>query len=54
MTWRWPQAVAVGEGEPAMRLMSGLGRTRESRRVKPAVVNRVRKLEQQLAEGGGR
>ncbi|MGV9944149.1 hypothetical protein [Streptomyces sp. NPDC003401] len=41
-----------GKSEPATRLVRGLARTLESRRVKPAVVKRVRKLEQQLADGG--
>jgi hypothetical protein len=40
-----------GKGEPATRLVSGLALTLESRRVKPGVVKRVRKLEQQLAGG---
>lgn len=40
-----------GAGEPATQLVSGLARTLESRRVKPDVVKRVRKLEHQL--GGG-
>ncbi|MCX5613005.1 hypothetical protein OHB39_36450 [Streptomyces sp. NBC_00047] len=41
-----------GKGEPATQLVSGLARTLESRRVKPGVVKRVRKLEHQLASGG--
>ncbi|GAA3134531.1 hypothetical protein [Streptomyces echinatus] len=40
-----------GKGQPAAELVSGLARTLESRRVKPDVVKRVRKLEQQLAGG---
>jgi hypothetical protein len=40
-----------GKGERATQLVGGLARTLESRRVKPGVVQRVRKLEQQLAGG---
>ncbi|WP_326593271.1 hypothetical protein [Streptomyces sp. NBC_01294] len=43
-----------GEGRDATQLVGDLARTLESRRVKPGVVKRVRKLEQQLADGGGR
>ncbi|WP_326573134.1 hypothetical protein OG889_00190 [Streptomyces sp. NBC_00481] len=41
-----------GKSEPATRLVSGLARTLENRRVKPSVVKRARKLEQQLAGDG--
>ncbi|MFD6967980.1 hypothetical protein [Streptomyces sp. NPDC059949] len=43
-----------GEGRDATQLVGDLARTLESRRVKPGVVKRVRKLEQQLADGSGR
>ncbi|MDF3144739.1 MULTISPECIES: hypothetical protein [unclassified Streptomyces] len=41
-----------GKGETATQLVSGLAQTLESRRVKPGVVQRARKLEQQLSGGG--